>query len=171
MPDIDDDAKCRRALAPFGEQVAETLTSGDQFELAYKVSDRSLSHDGLYLQGVNHLLELVRSRCTRSEVLSFLAEPTVQRARRISDDGAELFAEWTRAAGIRWGLDASHRERWSRSSKHVAHPRHDVANEERLRQVVVRSNLHGELAIGPIGSRRQHNDRKIERSMAPDVPA
>ena len=87
-------------------------TSGDQFELAYKVSDRSLSHDGLYLQGVNHLLELVRSRCTRSEVLSFLAEPTVQRARRISDDGAELFAEWTRAAGIRWGLDAPHREQF-----------------------------------------------------------
>ena len=90
----------------------EFSTSDPQPGIAYKVTDRSLTHDGLYLQGVIHFLELVRGRCSRSEVLSFLAEPTVRRARRITDDGAELFAAWTREAGIRWGLDARHRERF-----------------------------------------------------------
>ena len=85
-------------------------TSQSEPALAYNIADRSLSHDGLYLQGVRHFLSLVRSRCSRSDILGFLAEPTVKFARELTGDDDELFSSWTLDADIRWGLNEAHRQ-------------------------------------------------------------
>jgi len=94
--------------AAFG---APRTESADQprAHLAYRIADRSISHDGLYLQAVRHLLAVVKSRCSRSEVLGLLSEPAIVRTRNLSGDSSELFAEWSSAANIRWGLNAEHR--------------------------------------------------------------
>ena len=106
-PDIDTYEPLIRAA--FGPRRYDGTSQGEP-ALAYNIADRSLSHDGLYLQGVKHFLSLVRSRCTRSEVLGFLAEPTVKFARELTGDDDELFSSWTLDADIRWGLNEAHRQ-------------------------------------------------------------
>ncbi len=93
----------------FGPRRLEAMSDVEP-ALAYNIADRSLSHDGLYLQGVRHFLSLVRSRCTRSEILGFLAEPTVKFARELTGDDDELFSSWTLDADIRWGMNEAHRQ-------------------------------------------------------------
>ena len=87
----------------------EGATNDPQPQLAYRIADRSISHEGFYLQAVQHFLSLIRSRCIRSELLGFLSEPAVMRARSVSDDAQELYASWTEDSGVRWGLNAAHR--------------------------------------------------------------
>ncbi len=87
-------------------------TNSQQPQLAYRISSRSLSHEGPYLSALRQLLAIIRSRCSRTEVLSLLAEPTIARSRNVGGDGEELFAEWAHQADIRWGLNRAHREQF-----------------------------------------------------------
>jgi len=93
----------------FGPPRRGPLRRGDT-QLAYEIFDANGSQDGPYLQGLRHLLQLISSQCTRSDVLSFLAEPVVSRRRRLDTEDLEFLATWTKAAGVRWGLNAAHRE-------------------------------------------------------------
>ena len=93
----------------FGPPRRGPLRPGDS-QLAYEIFDANGSQDGPYLQGLRHLLQLMTSQCTRSDVLSFLAEPVVSRRRRLDSEDLEFLATWTKKAGVRWGLNAAHRE-------------------------------------------------------------
>lgn len=99
-------------LSSFGPS-RTTANEGDVDELAYRISDRSITSDGPYLRAIRHFMLLVRQRCTRSEVLGFLGEAAVVRARRFSSDAEELYASWTKSAAIRWGLDEDHRKQFA----------------------------------------------------------
>jgi len=77
--------------------------------LSYRVVDRHLSRDGAYLQALRHFLTLMRSRCSRAEVLSFASEPDVKLARGFTETSYELFSQWSKAADVRWGLNTRHR--------------------------------------------------------------
>ncbi len=92
----------------FGPPRRGPLKRGDT-QLAYEIFDANGSQDGPYLQGLRHLLQLISSQCTRSDVLSFLAEPVVSRRRRLDAEDLEFLATWTKEAGVRWGLNAAHR--------------------------------------------------------------
>jgi exodeoxyribonuclease V gamma subunit len=84
-------------------------TESPQPALAYRVSDPRLTSDGAYLRAVRQALQLVRSRCTRSEVLSLLEAPPVAARRRLVSDELDIISAWTESAGIRWGLSPAHR--------------------------------------------------------------
>lgn len=78
--------------------------------LAYTIVNPTGSTQGLYLQSVRRFLELVASRCTRSDVLSFFQEPNVMRALGFTEESAELHESWTASSGVRWGLSDDHRQ-------------------------------------------------------------
>jgi len=85
-------------------------TEDPQPSLAYRIIDPRLTSEGPYLRSIRQGLELVRSRCSRSDVLSFLEAPPVAARRRLGADDVEIVTSWTKEAGIRWGLNAKHRE-------------------------------------------------------------
>ena len=78
--------------------------------LAYRIVDPRLTAEGPYLRSIRQGLELVRSRCSRSDVLSFLEAPPVAARRRLGADDLEILSSWTKEAGIRWGLNEQHRD-------------------------------------------------------------
>ncbi len=84
----------------------------DQPALAYTIVDPTGPSTSLYRRAVAHLLEVLRGRCARSEVLALLDEPAVRRRLQLGDDAAELLAGWTLEADVRWGLNAAHRQRF-----------------------------------------------------------
>lgn len=85
-------------------------TESAQPALAYRIIDPRLVSEGSYLRSIRQGLELVRSRCRRSDVLSFLESPPVAARRRLGVDELEILSSWTKEAGIRWGLNEQHRE-------------------------------------------------------------
>ena len=87
-------------------------TSDPQPALAYRIVDPRLNAEGHYIESIRHLLTLLRSRFTRSELLQFLNQPSVRRRRRLDDESVALIATWTKDAAIRWGLNVSHRARF-----------------------------------------------------------
>lgn len=93
----------------FGQSRTDA-TESPQPSLAYRIIDPRLVSEGSYLRSVRQGLELVRSRCSRSDVLSFLEAPPVAARRRLGADELEILSTWTKDAGIRWGLSEQHRE-------------------------------------------------------------
>ena len=93
----------------FGAPRSEA-TEDQQPALAYRIIDPRLISEGPYLRSIRQGLELVRSRCSRSDVLSFLEAPPVAARRRLGTDDLEIVSSWTKEAGVRWGLNAQHRE-------------------------------------------------------------
>ena len=87
-------------------------TESPQPALAYRISDPRLSAEGAYLRAIRQALQLVRSRCTRTEVLSLLEAPPVAARRRLGSDELDIIAAWSRDAGVRWGLSAEHRHQF-----------------------------------------------------------
>jgi len=97
--------------AAFGEPRRASLPRDTDSEpsLAYTIVDPNGSTEGLYLRGLRHFIDLVQGRFRRTDVLSFFEEPTVAKALRFTEESAALHDSWSRSAGIRWGLSASHR--------------------------------------------------------------
>ena len=56
------------------------------------------------------LLDLVDERLTASQVLDFADQEPVRRRFGLDDDDLARIEDWVAASGIRWGLDAAHRE-------------------------------------------------------------
>ena len=92
----------------FGPSRRGPSTPGEP-ALAYKIFDSTKADDGLHLQALRHLLRLMSSQFTRSDVLSFLAEPDVSRRRRLAPEDHEYLSGWSQDAGVRWGLNSKHR--------------------------------------------------------------
>jgi len=87
-----------------------TASANPQPQLAYRIADPSVANEGFYLRALRHLLATVGGQCKRSEILALLSEPAVRRARSFDENCMELFSQWTKEAGIRWGLNSWHRE-------------------------------------------------------------
>jgi exodeoxyribonuclease V gamma subunit len=80
--------------------------------LRVRLADRALRQTNPMLALVSRLFALTGGRLAASDVLDLVdREPVRHRFRLDRDDIAQL-EEWTRTAGIRWGLDASGRDRF-----------------------------------------------------------
>jgi len=79
-------------------------------DLRVRLADRSPSHTNPLLGAVAELLELAGQRLTASQVLDFGDREPVRRRFRLDDDDFPRLQSWARDAGVRWGLDAAHRE-------------------------------------------------------------
>jgi exodeoxyribonuclease V gamma subunit len=81
--------------------------------LSVRLADRAVRQTNPVLTVLAYLLDLAESRVTASEVLGLAAMPPVRRRFRFDDDALDRMADWTRAAGVRWGVDAASREPYS----------------------------------------------------------
>src|SRR5204862_390402 len=79
-------------------------------DLRVRLADRSLRQTNPVLAVVSALLDLVEQRLTASQVLDFADREPVRRRFKFSDDDLTRLQGWIGNAGIRWGLDAAHRE-------------------------------------------------------------
>jgi exodeoxyribonuclease V gamma subunit len=81
-------------------------------DLRVRLADRSLRQTNPILGVVAELLELAEQRVTASQVLDLADRAPVRRRFRLDDDDLARLQAWIAQAGIRWGLDAQHRERF-----------------------------------------------------------
>jgi exodeoxyribonuclease V gamma subunit len=121
-PDIETFAPLIQATFGAGETYAEE-PSGPSSEplppavrgtdLRVRLADRSLRQTNPVLGVVAALLELAEQRMTASQVLDLADRAPVRRRFRLDDDDLTRLQGWIAQAGIRWGLDAEHRERFA----------------------------------------------------------
>jgi len=101
-PDID-------ALVPAIEAVFGAADPGE-FAIPYRIADRSTLDRSPVAEAFMALLELLSGRAGRSEVLDWLSLEPVRGRLGLDADAVAKLGEWAARAGIRFGLDASHRE-------------------------------------------------------------
>src|SRR3954452_10825613 len=104
-PDIETFAPLLQATFGAGEVDEEGET-----QLRVRLADRSLRQTNPILGVVARLLELADERLTASQVLDVADREPVRRRFGFDDEDVARLEEWVRSSGIRWGLDAEHRE-------------------------------------------------------------
>jgi exodeoxyribonuclease V gamma subunit len=77
-----------------------------------RLADRSLRRTNPLIDLAAVLLDLAPGRCTASELLDLAGRPVVRRRFGWDDRQVERLRQWVGDAGVRWGLDAAHRERY-----------------------------------------------------------
>jgi exodeoxyribonuclease V gamma subunit len=107
-PNIEDYAPL--ISATFGLDDDDDVTRHPGHQLRVRLADRSLRQTNPLLATLSSLLELAVGRVTASQVLDLAASPAVRRRFRFDDDELERLQEWASSSGVRWGLDASHRQ-------------------------------------------------------------
>jgi exodeoxyribonuclease V gamma subunit len=96
--------------ATFGLSGPEDDTGTDGLpDLRVRLADRSLRQTNPVLAVVARLLDLAGSRVTATQVLDLAAQEPVRHRFGLDDDDLARLEEWVVGAGVRWGLDASHR--------------------------------------------------------------
>jgi len=116
-PDIETFAPLIQASFGAGETSAADDAGSDlgaahrrPIDLRVRLADRSLRQTNPVLAVIAQLLELAQRRLTASEVLDLADRGPVRRRFGFDDDDLTRMQDWIAQAGIRWGLDAAHRE-------------------------------------------------------------
>ncbi len=94
--------------APLVEAVFERERDDPRF-LPYAIADRSARAENPTLEAWLRVLAMVGGRMAASEVLDLLALEPVALRFGFGSDELDTVAEWLGQAGIRWGVDGSHR--------------------------------------------------------------
>ncbi len=102
-PDIEAFAPLIQATFGAGEEDDETT-------LRVRLADRALRQTNPVLGVVARLLDLAEERLTASQVLDLADREPVRRRFRLGDEDLARLQGWVAESGIRWGLDAEHRE-------------------------------------------------------------
>ena len=110
-PDIEVYAPLIAAAFGLADVVAETK-GHPAHRLRVRLADRALTRTNPLLATVARLLELADGRVSASEVLDLASWPPVRRRFGFDDDDLDRLAQWVAQAGVRWGIDASHREQY-----------------------------------------------------------
>ena len=79
-------------------------------DLRVRLADRSLRQTNPMLGVAGRLIDLAEQRLTASQVLDLADREPVRRRFRFDDDDLARLEDWVAESGIRWGLDAEHRE-------------------------------------------------------------
>lgn len=103
VPDIEKFAPAIRAV--FGQ-----YARGDRRHIPFQIADVSARRTRPMLIALEWLLHLPRQRCLQSEVRDLLDVPAIAARFGIAQEDLPRVAQWVEAAGVRWGLDAGHRE-------------------------------------------------------------
>ena len=102
VPSIDDFAPAIRAV--FGQ-----YGRGDPRHIPFDIADLSARTSNPLMGAIEWLLRLPRDRCRLSDLCALLEVPAVAARFDIEADQVPRLAQWMSGAGIRWGLDATHR--------------------------------------------------------------
>lgn len=85
--------------------------SGDVPDLPVQVADRNLGRTNEIAESLLAILDLPSARATASQVLDVLARGPVMTRFGLTSHDLERINNWIAGSGIRWGIDAAHRER------------------------------------------------------------
>lgn len=91
----------------FEEGAGQSKPSPD---LRVRLADRSLRQTNLVLGVVAEVLELVPARLTAAQLLDLASREPVRRRFRLDDADLSRLENLVGETGVRWGLDAAHRE-------------------------------------------------------------
>ena len=100
-------------MAPDIEQYApyiEAVFEAREPKISYTIADRGQFCASAVSQGLMALLDLAASRYEAGEVLSILENAAISEQFAIAAADLDLIRNWVSAAGIKWGIDAPHRQ-------------------------------------------------------------
>jgi exodeoxyribonuclease V gamma subunit len=80
--------------------------------IPFSVADQATAQQAPLLGALNQLLTLPHARIGRSEMLDLLAIPRLRARFGIKEADLTTLHTWINEAGIRWGIDAAHREQF-----------------------------------------------------------
>ncbi|HYD50725.1 MAG TPA: exodeoxyribonuclease V subunit gamma [Terriglobales bacterium] len=98
-PAIDD-------YAPFVDAV---FGADKERRIPYRIADRAVRATDEAIAAFLTVLQLCRSRMTAAEVVDLLAFDSLRSQFGLQPEDTDLIRAWVRDAGVRWGVDASHR--------------------------------------------------------------
>lgn len=111
------DIEAYAPLVSAGFGLADVVDAADgghpAHRLRVRLADRALTSTNPLLAVAARLVELAGGRVTASEVLDLLAEPPVRARFALTDDDLARATRWVGQAGVRWGVDATQRSRFS----------------------------------------------------------
>lgn len=96
--------------APHIQAVFGQVDKNDTRYLSFVISDQGARQNNPLLAGLEYLLQINEARCTSSEIVDLLAIPALRQKFAIHEDDLPQLQRWITESGIRWGLDAAHRE-------------------------------------------------------------
>jgi exodeoxyribonuclease V gamma subunit len=83
--------------------------------LRVRLADRGLRETNEVLDVVAVVLDMAADRVRAGDLIDLLGQPAVARCFGFSDDDLEHLSGWVDRAGIRWGIDATQRDRFGMS--------------------------------------------------------
>ncbi|WP_407275272.1 exodeoxyribonuclease V subunit gamma [Halothiobacillus sp. DCM-1] len=114
MPDI-------AAYAPAVFAIFGRFTRSDPRYIPFAVADQPEQNDQAQRAMLERLFALPQSRFERSELLEWLAEPTIRAAFCLSDQDAAQLAEWLDQAQVFWGLTPQQRAEFGAPLDYTPH--------------------------------------------------
>jgi len=97
------------AYAPFVDAVFGS-TADHRLGIPYRIADRAVRATDDVVDAFLTLLTTLRGRMTASEVLDLLGREPVRECFGFVAEDLDLLRAWITASGIRWGIDATHRQ-------------------------------------------------------------
>ncbi len=99
------------AFAPHIQAVFGRFAPGQPGFIPYSVADTTARSSPL-VQALEQLLHLPNARLTLLDWASLFEVAAVRKRFKLSEADVQLLQEWLAEAGVRWGLDAAHRQVW-----------------------------------------------------------
>lgn len=99
------------AFAPHIQAVFGRYAPGQAGFIPYAVADTTVRSAPL-VQALEQLLNLPSARLTLLEWASLFEVAAVRQRFKVSEADVQLLQDWLGQAGVRWGLDDAHRQRW-----------------------------------------------------------
>lgn len=103
VPEID-------SYAPHIQAVFGQYARHDLRHIPFTISDQAEQSTEPLLIALQDLLQLPESRLTVTDIMGFLDVPAVRQRFAISENHLPILQQWLIGAGVRWGLNAQHRE-------------------------------------------------------------
>ncbi len=110
------DIEAYAPLISAGFGLADVVPGGQghpAHRLRVRLADRALTSTNPLLAVAVTLVGLAGGRVTASDLLDLASTPAVRLRFGFSDDDLDRVTRWVGQAGISWGLDAAHRERFA----------------------------------------------------------
>ena len=98
-------------FAPHIQAVFGRFALGQSRHIPYTVADNT-SRQSPVVQALSQLLSLPQTRSSLLEWFSLLEVDAVRKRLDFTESDVEQVLSWLSAAGVRWGVDAQHRQTW-----------------------------------------------------------
>lgn len=88
-------------------------------EVPVRIADRHIGRTNPVADALVALLDLASGRVRATEVLDVVGRDVVRQRFGLSTDDLEVISGWVATSGIRWGIDAQHRERAGQPAERI----------------------------------------------------